>query len=233
MVCIPLYFVFITSVNPCQLWQYQMCDSMNRIMLENNTDISFYPSTGNGLTVNFYDVNGVNAHAVGYTGSHADMINQIMPDYWPYKLMLHEIGHVLGLPHTFGFCAPNESGTACDDGFSDTPAESGLCADSCSRNVMGYNVYQDYFSPQQIAAIHYHLNTDTLYTGGIFLPDFGMSVAQFSGPCGDMGLINHDPPADYPVKYYDFSGREIMKPERGFYVAVYPGGTAKKYYITQ
>lgn len=228
-VCIPVLFHFVTSINPGADWSQKMCDSMNVIMLKNNAEISFYPSES-GLTINFYDDKNVWAHGKGYTGDRVDMFNQVHAGYYPYKLLLHEIMHVFGLPHTFGFCGIYETGELCDDGFSDTPNEAGHCADTCSRNIMGYNPFQDYVSPMQIQAVHHHFKTDSLYRDGLYLPAFGMSVSQFIGECGNMSISTHNLIPVYPVQYFDFYGREIPGAINGFYWVLYSDGSVRKFY---
>ena len=73
-------------------------------------------------------------------------------------LLNHEIGHSLGLVHTW-------SG---DDGCDDTPINpncwnvtpSGVCQNP-SNNVMDYNANQNAYTPCQIGRIHAALSTDT------------------------------------------------------------------------
>ncbi len=81
--------------------------------------------------------------------------NQIPP--WEARKMLnHEIGHILGLAHTW----------ASNDGCEDTPLNPGCwirteeppCDSLASNNVMDYNVYQNAWSPCQIGKIHYALS---------------------------------------------------------------------------
>jgi hypothetical protein len=87
-------------------------------------------------------------------------------EYATKLTIAHELGHVLGLPHTAHWSGPCP--VAASDPFDDTiyPDASCFCPAgtvfSCpsgqvvtSNNVMGYNQDRIYFSPKQIARMHY------------------------------------------------------------------------------
>ena len=72
------------------------------------------------------------------------------------RVLRHEIGHCLGLVHTWKY----------DDGCDDTPKNpgcwaktpSGPCHTQWSNNVMDYNTYQSAWTPCQIGRSHYAMS---------------------------------------------------------------------------
>lgn len=78
------------------------------------------------------------------------------PAWWRAGTFAHEIGHCLGLSHTW-----NQN-----DGCEDTPRHkncwdkepNGYCATMWSYNMMDYNCVQSSLSPCQIAKMHYNMS---------------------------------------------------------------------------
>ncbi len=74
------------------------------------------------------------------------------------KLICHEIGHSLGINHTWNW----------DDGCEDTPKNDGCwsatgvppCDGLTTNNVMDYNWSQQAFTPCQIGRMHYNLSSN-------------------------------------------------------------------------
>jgi len=76
--------------------------------------------------------------------------------WWMAGLFNHEIGHSLGLAHTW----------SSNDGCEDTPknpncwnyTSSGPCKTDVSNNVMDYNNWKDSWTPCQISKVHYRMS---------------------------------------------------------------------------
>ncbi len=80
-------------------------------------------------------------------------------NHWdPAALLLHEIGHCLGLLHTTEYNPPRPGNDGCDD--TPTWPENTACwnGDSCTNNVMDYNACRCALTPCQLSKIHWYLN---------------------------------------------------------------------------
>ncbi len=140
---------------------------------------SFYPSAVTGTR--FY-ADGVIILS-GYIGS----IGTSSPN--TSRCLTHEIGHYLGLSHTWG--STNNPGVACgDDEIADTPVTKGystcalnaahVCNPSIIENVQNYMEYSycsEMFTIDQVAAMRYNL-TNTVSNRSSLITD---SVHQITG----------------------------------------------------
>ncbi len=86
----------------------------------------------------------------------AGIFENDIPPWEARKMLNHEIGHILGLAHTWAY----------NDGCDDTPLNPGCwirgeeppCDSLASNNVMDYNVYQNAWTPCQIGKAHYAMS---------------------------------------------------------------------------
>ena len=82
-------------------------------------------------------------------------------DFWAYRGVInHEVGHIYGLSHTWGY----------NDGCEDTPKHKNNCWNrnqrpGCdtltSNNVMDYNAMQHAWTPCQIGKVHLRMSRET------------------------------------------------------------------------
>jgi len=95
------------------------------------------------------------------------------------QLIAHELGHVIGLPHTFSGCNddvyddtyhpdPNTGWAGCgpSESYSNCGGGSGI-----SNNIMGYNKCRSYLSPKQIGQVRYRVIQLSGYRG-FLKPDY-------------------------------------------------------------
>ncbi len=86
------------------------------------------------------------------------------------KLLIHELGHCLGLSHTW-----NQN-----DGCKDTPrnpncwskGEGGTCDSLWSNNVMDYNLYREALTPCQIGKMQYRFTLDNAIQRKVLIEDW-------------------------------------------------------------
>src|SRR5690554_2010688 len=102
-------------------------------------------------------------------GSDTTSLPWVGGSYWAnMQLLAHELGHTIGLPHTFPGNAgcgddmfddtyfPDENRDWKDCGINETYAQCGGGV-GISNNIMGYNKCRSYLSPKQIAYARYSL----------------------------------------------------------------------------
>ena len=111
---------------------------------------------------------------VGITlGRHVKIAGVLSPDDegWQYQALTnHEIGHVLGLQHTWSY----------NDGCDDTPRHpncwnrdsGGGCDTMASNNLMDYNAWQNALSPCQVGLVHRNLAREHMAIRKLLIPEW-------------------------------------------------------------
>ncbi|MFN4233651.1 MAG: M43 family zinc metalloprotease [Bacteroidia bacterium] len=129
--------------------------------INKNTEINIFYYRGT-------DINPIGVGCGPYP--YVNMREHTYLDWASSQLLAHELGHVLGLPHTFSGTCSNCTDDSYDDTFypdcnrdwlpcginsiancNNNPIHTGI-----SNNIMGYNTCRKYFSPKQIGRMHYN-----------------------------------------------------------------------------
>ena len=147
-------------------WQYdnygiQKQEVINVFIMPHHPDsvrsASYPKSTGGVGTPHWVKLTGVYYQSQQKAGE-IDGNPYYFGPWFAARLLNHEIGHTLGLAHTWN------TNDGCDDtprhancwNYSDRPP----CNEEVSNNVMDYNTYKNAYTPCQIGQIHYRLSAD-------------------------------------------------------------------------
>ncbi|MDZ4844486.1 MAG: M43 family zinc metalloprotease [Chitinophagales bacterium] len=136
--------------------------ALNIFMFEHHPDSiksSTYKSSTDGAGLsNWLRVIGLHQHAFD-TVRQADGTLLINGPYYTTNLLQHEIGHTLGLAHTWNAndgCDDTPQNPGCWDHNSTPCKETGIY----SNNMMDYNNCQCALTPCQLAKIHYNFSKE-------------------------------------------------------------------------